>query len=464
MSTSSDYNVIVRRTIERHHTLLQKAPRVEPQAPAGLVPIIAKLVAENKRGRVLFRGEARCYNSVSSSLFRKLELSPDGDNFDRLLAHDEETIRRTDGTTRIAKLSHAQHYSGDEGSPTNLIDFTESMPVALYFACKSCHRQAGRIIIADGTAFVGNEDVDVSCRRTQSIRPSFYDDNRNIHQWSHFVYPANGILEDRAYRTVCIPSQYKAPILEHLKVNCAIREDTIFTSGQSWFASQDFNRLSANMHMLGVTMEWLGNRQEAQRIYSARNLAASYDSQIRRLELEGELRTYSVHDALVLSRVLHGQAATLYNLAISQRSNGCTLDEVERLMMMALAAKELSADVHPPHAHPGARETSRILYELGRSTLDQGKGDGDSVLIGRAIAILKLAIHRRGLEEWLPEDDVMADMAYALADAELRAGIIDRSARRLKDTIDAHNTHPRINEFKELLAEIEGRQTKQSGA
>ena len=130
MSTSSDYNVIVRRTIERYHTLVQKAPRVELQAPAGLVPIIAKLVAENKRGRVLFRGEARCYNSVSSSLVRKLELSPDGDNFDRLLAHDEETIRRTDDTTRIAKLSHAQHYSGDEGSPTNLIDFIESMPVA----------------------------------------------------------------------------------------------------------------------------------------------------------------------------------------------------------------------------------------------------------------------------------------------------------------------------------------------
>ena len=215
MSTSPDYNVIVRRTIERYRTLIQEAPRVEHRAPAGLVPIIAKLVAENERDGVLFRGEARCHNSVSSSLFRKLELSPDGGNFDRLLAHDEETIGRTDdthGTTRIAKLSRAQHYSGDEGSPTNLIDFTESIPVALYFACKGCHRQDGRIIIADMTAFVRNEDLDVSCRRTQSIRPPFYDDNRNIHQWSHFVYPANGILED-AYLTVCIPFQYKAPIL-----------------------------------------------------------------------------------------------------------------------------------------------------------------------------------------------------------------------------------------------------------
>ena len=210
MSTLPDYDPSVRRTIERYHTLVEPPPRLEPQAPTGLVPVIATLVAENERDGVLFRGEARCHNSVSSSLFRKFDLSPDGGNFDRLLAHDEETIGRTDdthGTTRIAKLSRAQHYSGDEGSPTNLIDFTESMPVALYFACKGCHRQDGRIIIADMPTFVQNEDVDVSCRRTQSIRPTFYDDNRNIHQWSHFVYPVNGILEDPAYRTVCIPFQ-----------------------------------------------------------------------------------------------------------------------------------------------------------------------------------------------------------------------------------------------------------------
>ena len=36
MSTSPDYNVIVRRTIERYRTFVQEAPRVEHQAPAGL--------------------------------------------------------------------------------------------------------------------------------------------------------------------------------------------------------------------------------------------------------------------------------------------------------------------------------------------------------------------------------------------------------------------------------------------
>ena len=59
MSTSPDYNVIVRRSIERYRTFVQEAPRVEHQAPAGLVPIIAKLVAANERDGVLFRGEAR---------------------------------------------------------------------------------------------------------------------------------------------------------------------------------------------------------------------------------------------------------------------------------------------------------------------------------------------------------------------------------------------------------------------
>ena len=69
---------------------------------------------------------------------------PEGDNFDRLMAQDKETIRDTDGThgtTRIARLSRAQHYSGEQNSPTNLIDFTESMPVALYFACRDSPRQ-----------------------------------------------------------------------------------------------------------------------------------------------------------------------------------------------------------------------------------------------------------------------------------------------------------------------------------
>ena len=458
MSTSPDYNVIVRRTIERYRTLVQEAPRVEHRAPAGLVPIIAKLVAENERDGVLFRGEARCHNSVSSSLFRKLKLSPDGGNFDRLLAHDEETIGRTDdthGTTRIAKLSRAQHYNGDEGSRTNLIDFTESIPVALYFACKGCHRQDGRIIISDMTAFVRNEDLDVSCRRTQSIRPPFYDDNRNIHQWSHFVYPANGILED-AYLTVCIPFQYKAPILEHLKVNCGIREESIFTSGQSWFETQGFVRRSLNTHLLGVTMEWLGNRQEAQRIYSALGIHAAPDSTIRCLEWEGESQAYSIHDAWALSRMLVGKASTLCNLADSQWGNGCTLDETERLWMMALATAQLSADVSPLCADPGIPEISSIFYRLGRCTLEQGKKDNDQVILGQAIAILKLAIHQRGLEDCSRQDFRMADMSYALADAEFRAGNPYRSARRLKNTIDVHSTHPGSNQFKELLAKIEG--------
>ena len=453
-----DHDAIVRQAIGRYRASVEKAPQVDGSLPDEMARTIAGLVAENEQGEVLFRGEARSHASVSSSLFRALELPSDGDNFDRLVAHDRQTVGRTDeshGATRIARLSCAQHYSGsEEGSPTNLIDFTESLPIALYFASKDDLGADGRIVIAEKTAFEPKDDVDFCCRRTQRIRPSFYDDNRNIHQWSHFIYPANGVLEQRARRTVMIPHQYKAPILSHLDVNCGIREDTVFTYGQSWFETAGFDALSLNTHLLGVTMEWLGNRDEARRIYAAPGHNAAHESQLRSLELEGESREYTVNDALKLGCILSGKALALYNLALSQSHNGLKLDDAECLWMKALATGDLHTDVSQVGGVPGVLDRSAIFYELGRCIRGHAGKGKDPILFGRAIAMLRLAVHLREFEGWNGRDLKLADMLFELAEAEQQAGMRESAGQRLTNLVATYSDHPGIDGFQELLARI----------
>ena len=91
-----DHDAIVRQAIGRYRASVEKAPQVDSSLPDEMARTIAGLVAENEQGEVLFRGEARSHASVSSSLFRALELPSDGDNFDRLVAHDRQTVGRTD--------------------------------------------------------------------------------------------------------------------------------------------------------------------------------------------------------------------------------------------------------------------------------------------------------------------------------------------------------------------------------
>ena len=454
-----EYDERVRRAINKYRTFVEAAPLPDCQAPTELVPVLTDLVAKNEQSNYLFRGEAKYHPHVSSSLFRKLDLPVDADNFDTLAAYDEQTIRDTTdthGNTNIARLSRAQHYSGECGRPTNLIDFTESLAVALYFACTNHPSEDGRIIISDSNRFQTNEDLDLSSRETQCIRPTFYDDTRNICQRSHFIYPKTGVLQECTYQTVDIPRQHKSSMLEHLAVNCGIQHNKIFTSGQSSFEGQGYNNISLNLHLLGVTMEWLGNFREAARLYGKLGIHAAHDSRIRLLEWKGESGPYRSNDALVLAKILSGKASTLHNLACGELADG-SFSEAERLWEMAWTTVKLAMAVDPRGAQPGLPTLlPEILFGLGRCKLCAvDTKHNDPVRLGEAIALLKLAICQHQLEVGPGADLRGADFSFTLADAERRAGLLSRSACRLEGIIRNCNEHPGIVQFEELLAKVE---------
>ena len=153
---------------------------------------------------MLFRGEARHFPDVSSSLSRDLPLPNGGDPhpFETLAARDRQTIDRVSPSigrpnSAISKLSHAQHYSGEKSTPTNLINLTSNLAIALFFACLAYeHRNRdGRIVHIAKDRYPHLTNVDFARAEDQLVFPSFYDDNRNFDQWSAFLYPANGVLD-----------------------------------------------------------------------------------------------------------------------------------------------------------------------------------------------------------------------------------------------------------------------------
>ena len=455
MGTWPDYNETVKGTIERYRRLVEPAPTAVPRLTSGEASAdILELVEENERGKSLFRGEARQFDEVSSILFREFSLPVDGDNFKTLVGHDQETIGRIEnahGATNITKLSRAQHYSGEEGRPTNLIDFTESLPIALYFACKDYPSDDGRVIVVENSAFARTDDLDFSSHQTQRVRPSFFDDMRNTHQWSHFLYPANGVLEAGSYRSVRIPAGCKQAILEHLSANCSIRKDTVSTSSQSWFEAQKFNRLNCNTYMLGLTMEWLGETGQAKRIYSSLGHSAVPDSTIRLLELRGETGgPFTEQDAGMLRNALNSKAHNIHNLAEIGHHDSSSVEDLEGLWFKAFVATQLSAHPHPI-SPPMGPPLWQILRRLGEYMMHKAR-DGDQILLGQAIGFLKLAIRQYGVEDPRSQDLMIGDLQYSLSCAELRAGFVSDAARRIEHALTQHPDHPKAEGFRELLA------------
>ena len=454
VTTWPDYDEAVRGTIELYRGEVEPAPTAVPGLTSSEASVnILKLIEVNERGKSLFRGEARSFEEVSSSLFRKLNLTVDGDNFKALVGHDRGTIGHivnARDATNIARLSKAQHYSGEEGSPTNLIDFTENLHIALYFACRDYPSEDGRVIVVDQSAFASVDDLDFSSHQAQRVRPEFFDDTRNTHQWSHFLYPVNGVLEAGTYCIFRIPAGCKHAILEHLSANCGIRMDTVSTSSQSWFEDQKFNRFNRNTYMLGLTTEWLGETGQAKRIYSSLGHSALPDSTIRLLEICGETGgTFTEQDAWTLRLALNSKAHNIYNLAEIGHHDSSAVEDLENLWFKAFVVTQLSAFPHPL-SPPMGPSLWQVLRRLGECMMHKAQ-DGDRILLGQAIGFLKLAIRQYGVEHPGSPDLMMGDILYSLSCAELRAGLATEAARRIEHVIAQYPDHPDAESFRASL-------------
>ena len=88
---------------------------------------------------------------------------------------------------------------------TNLIDFSQNLHIALFFACNGEFSRDGRIIAARKDSFKRKEIND-----TENILIEPAGKNpRMIFQSSVFVHPAKGYLEKKEYKEIQIEKKLK---------------------------------------------------------------------------------------------------------------------------------------------------------------------------------------------------------------------------------------------------------------
>ena len=169
--------------------------------------IIHQITKKSEDGDYIFRGEPECYEKVSSTLYRQLEVvgvEPPGDmeeNFQSLEL--EEASKFTEKTDEFEILTELQHFGGK----TNLIDFTTDPYIALFFACygPDSIEEDGRVILQDK-----NGAAKDWIREPRNPGP----DSRVSAQKSIFVRPPKGVVD--LDKKVVIPKDLKLPILTFL--------------------------------------------------------------------------------------------------------------------------------------------------------------------------------------------------------------------------------------------------------
>ena len=193
----------------------------------GLFKIINEIVNISAGGNYIYRGEPKCYEKISSSLYRSYESVLTSGRFTIEQIHNFETKKakvyiRNQEKRDFEIASELQHYGGK----SNLIDFTMDYHIALYFACaklhgKDGHDEDGRIVLLQQN----NETIE-----KHQIEKAQYPPNRAQAQNSLFVQPPKGFicLDDKDVKTVCIPKELKQWILIHLHKLQDISYQTLF--------------------------------------------------------------------------------------------------------------------------------------------------------------------------------------------------------------------------------------------
>ena len=195
--------------------------------PLTVDDIIRSIQEKSADGNYIFRGEPKCYQRVSSNLFRELEaIKVKFSDIKEIEAGIiAEAKSYTDKTDDSEIRDDIQHYGGK----TNSIDFTTDYNVALFFACYGLPTKSGQVIILQET-----EKIKEMLRypKTPEIRVGA--------QKSVFVEPTKGYIEEK-FEVICIPKELKLLILQHLKenLNPEITPKTIYNDIHGFIRSQN---------------------------------------------------------------------------------------------------------------------------------------------------------------------------------------------------------------------------------
>ena len=180
----------------------------------------------NMRGhRLVYRGESRQHNAVSSSLFRYFNELDDG-LFDIMEAQQRQ-LQRARAYARDASdtelLAQIQH----RGGKTNLIDFSSDLNVALFFASYYNQDEDGRIII-----------FKIDQWKHYTILRAGEPSNMADAQKSYFVVPSRGYISDTDVLVFDLPSTIKPDIVDYLGRVHGIEAPTIYNDISGFIRDQ----------------------------------------------------------------------------------------------------------------------------------------------------------------------------------------------------------------------------------
>ena len=215
-----------------------------------VLQILKEIAEKSADGDYLYRGEPKHYCRVSSSLYRECA-GIDAEHFDievvqrEVLETAKEFIGQIDDCELLTQL---QHY----GYSTNLIDFTTSYLIALFFACDGKPRRNGRVILLK--------------KSYKSLLKPSSPANRVIAQKSIFVRPPKGIVEPD--KVISIPRDLKEPILHYLRKCHDTRPATIYNDLHGFIKYSGVHRSAYLEFYAGLTNQDRGEYGKAIERYS----------------------------------------------------------------------------------------------------------------------------------------------------------------------------------------------------
>lgn len=203
---------------------------------------ITALEDKYSEGGVVFRGAEQVFegDQVSSSLYRewagkegvfnKYHQPPD---IEKEIVEKAKT-HFPDNASNIEILTEIRHYGGK----VNLIDFTRSLYVALFFACQRAPKKDGQVAVLHERQMKLLSEIkyDESKNKIQGgavywLEPAKTQMSkaRIIAQHSVFVYTLEGVVNEVNFEVVDVPSNLKKKgILECLRRLHGIHSDTIY--------------------------------------------------------------------------------------------------------------------------------------------------------------------------------------------------------------------------------------------
>ena len=201
-----------------------------------LQELLARLIsrAHEAQTRVIFRGEPKSFQRISSGLYR--ELYEINDQYFDIGSAQQRRIklarRFVPDLSDDDVLTRLQHLGGK----TNLIDFTRDLNIALFFSSYNSHDEDGRIVLME-EPLVRREQRDVIASYKLLTRGT--PANMTDVQKSVWVEPTNGYIDEEHVTIIEVPSGLKAEILSHLRVVYGIEASTVYNDLSGFIRDQD---------------------------------------------------------------------------------------------------------------------------------------------------------------------------------------------------------------------------------